>query len=399
MKRYLAIVLLLMGCLCLFGCKKDKPEEYQNTISKEAKKHAKEFPAVSGNLPDWKGTNVVNKAEFGWVWVSTYRDPSKEKDTGTTRYTEELVNEIQDAGFNYVRLAIDTRFIFTEEDFNNFEHAGSEFCGSIGTVNTTQLENLDQVIEWCIERDIHVCIDCHSTPGGLMIGGDEEASRLELFTKDSDAQKLFLRYWEIIANRYDDVDTKALSFNLYNEPPHFLVSKENDYIDLMNQATNIIQAVTPERLIVIDALDYATIGLEHPDKLVAANYIIGFHIYANECQNEEIKHLNMEDCESELRTRLKEYDDYSKDKNVRWMLQEYGCVTSLDKDDIIAYNRFVVNQCKELQVSYCHYAFSAGVFSLVLYSEDEDFSTEGVNYDMTPSGHRIYRELADVLTK
>lgn len=77
----------------------------------------------------------------------------------------------------------------------------------------------------------------------------------------------------------------------------------------------------------------------------------------------------------------------------------YGCVTSLDKDDIIDYNQFVVDKCKELQISYCHYAFSAGMFSLVLYSENEDFSTEGVDYDMTPFGHRIYRELADVLTK
>lgn len=329
MKKYIAIILLMLGSLCLFGCNRNKVEEYQNTISTEAKKHAKEFPDVSGDLPDWKGTNIVNKAEFGWVWVGTYRDPAKEKDTSTTRYTEELVNEIQDAGFNYVRLAIDTRFIFTEEDLNNFEHAGSEFYGSIDTINTTQLENLDQMIEWCIERDIHVCIDCHSTPGGLMIGGDEEASREELFTKDSDAQKLFLRYWEILANRYDDIDTKALSFNLYNEPPSFLTSKENDYIDLMNQATEIIQAVTPERFIVIDALDYATKGLEHPDKLVAANYVIGFHIYANECQNEEIKHLNMSECENELNTRLEEYNDYAKGKNMRWMLQEYMDVLRL----------------------------------------------------------------------
>lgn len=59
----------------------------------------------------------------------------------------------------------------------------------------------------------------------------------------------------------------------------------------------------------------------------------------------------------------------------------------------------VVDQCKELQTSYCHYAFSAGIFSLVLYSEDEDFTTEGVDYDITPAGHRIYRELANVLTQ
>ena len=44
-------------------------------------------------------------------------------------------------------------------DLNDFEHNGSEFYGSIDTINTTQLENLDQMIEWCIERDIHVCVD------------------------------------------------------------------------------------------------------------------------------------------------------------------------------------------------------------------------------------------------
>ncbi len=43
-----------------------KHSVYVNTISKAVKNKAREFPHVSGELPDWRGVNVVDKAEFAW---------------------------------------------------------------------------------------------------------------------------------------------------------------------------------------------------------------------------------------------------------------------------------------------------------------------------------------------
>ena len=161
---------------------------YINTISAEAKEKAKTFPDVSGELPDWKGTHIVDKAEFAWPWVIVETNPENvtPEHLKITEYDEETVLEIAEAGYNYVRVSIDTRYFFTEDKYQSPEYAGQNFYGSIDTVNLKQYEELDRLIEWCIENNIHVCLDCHSTVGGLMIGGDEESTRVNLFTPDSD---------------------------------------------------------------------------------------------------------------------------------------------------------------------------------------------------------------------
>ena len=368
-----------------------------NTISEEAKTLALQFPDVSGELPAWRGTNLVNKAEFGWPWVVRI-DPETDPDNTDDIYTEALVEEIADAGFNFVRLVIDARYILTDESMNDYEHVGSDFFGSLDTVNETQLENMDRMIEWCIKKGIHVCIDCHSTPGGLMIGGDEEKTREPLFTKDSEEQALFKRYWEIIANRYADVDTRALSFNLYNEPPCFVSDNQDVYIDLMNEVTTIVENASPDRLIFIDGLDYATRGLDTPENLTAKNLVIGFHLYANECQNMEIHTLDLEACASEIKSRIAYYDDYAGEHHLRWMLQEMGTVTSLDNESILGYSKLIVDECLAKNVSWAHYGFSCNTYSLVLYADDAYCYTPGATYDMTPAGHKINRELVNILT-
>lgn len=389
----MSIITIMSGC----GSKKELADEGINTISKEAKILATQFPDVHDELPVWRGTNLVNKAEFGWPWLVEI-DPETDPDNTDDIYTEELVEEIEDAGFNFVRLVIDDRYILTDEIMNDYEHVGSDFYGSIDTVNEVQLENIDRMIEWCIKKGIHVCIDCHSTPGGLMIGGDEEKSREPLFIKGSEEQALFKKYWEIIANRYADVDTRALSFNLYNEPPCFISDNQDAYIDLMNEATKIVENASPDRLIFIDALDYSTRGFDNPEKLIAKNMVLGFHLYANECQNMEISTLDLVTCESEIKSRIAYYDEYAKNHNLRWMLQEMGNVISLENESILGYNRLIVNQCLERNVSWAQYAFSSNVYSLVLYNDDEKYYTPGAIYDMTPAGHKINRELANILT-
>lgn len=375
---------------------------YINTISEEAKEKAKTFPDVSGELPEWKGTHIVDKAEFAWSWVIVETNPENvtPEHLKITEYDEDTVLEIAEAGYNYVRVSVDTRYFFTEDEYQSPQYAGQDFYGSIDTVNFDQYENLDKLIEWCIENDIHVCLDCHSTVGGLMIGGDEETTREKLFTPDSDEQKLFVRFWQIISKRYADIDTNALSFNLYNEPPNIVTDNEDVYINLMNKAIDEIQAITPNRLIIVDALGYSTIGMEKVSELKANNLVIGFHMYVNETTwTEPGAVLDIEACRIESSDRLNYYNSWAEENNVRWMLQEYGCSTYIPQEQQIEYYKMVTETCKSMEVPYCLWAFNAGDFGICIWAEDDKFLTPGASYGETCAGHRINTELVKITTE
>ena len=235
-------------------------EATTNTIPEDLKKKALEMPyADYQNLPVWHGTTLMNKVEYGWG-----------PDGKLTDYSEELVEELAEVGFNFIRVTQDTRIYFLEET----GEPGEYFNGNSDMVNIQELKKVDDLIGWCIEKGIHVCLDVHSTPGGYMIGGDEEASRELLFTEGSEEEQIFIDYWEFMAMRYADIPNNALSFNLYNEPPYFATDEQ--YTALMKKALNVIRKTTPDRLIFVDMLQY---GREPVYGLVGENVVQTFHSY------------------------------------------------------------------------------------------------------------------------
>ena len=290
-KKGFAIIIALFMCVSVIGCGAEKttaepvsslssssvseeaqktPEKVMaerlgkeattNTITEDLKKKALDMPyADYQTLPAWHGTTLVNKAEYGWTWG------------GHQDYTKELVGELAEVGFNFIRVVIDTRNFFLE-DING--EPGQYFNGTSEYVNLQQLKNVDDLIAWCIDAGIHVCLDVHSTPGGYMIGGDEEASRELLFTAGSPEEQIFLDYWEFMAMRYSDVPNNALSFNLYNEPPFFATDEQ--YTVLMKKTLDVIRKTSPDRLIFIDMLQYGRIPVYG---LVGEKVVQTFHSY------------------------------------------------------------------------------------------------------------------------
>lgn len=368
-----------------------------NTIPDATKQKARTFPDVDGELPLWRGVNVVDKAEFAWPWVATVDDPEKVTGTSETVYRESEAIEISEAGYNFVRLCLDSRYFFTEEKLVNLEHVGEQFYGDIDITNLTQYENLDEMIAYCIDRNIHVCLDCHSTYGGLMIGGDEEASRELLFTPGSDAQKMFVHFWDILAKRYEDIDTRALSFNLYNEPPTFASENEQVYVDLMNQAIDAIQTYTNDRLIFVDMMDYSRDGMKLIEDLHANNLVAGFHFYSSEATDLDKDTLDLAEAKSEMSTRLTDYAKYSTEKNVRWMLTEYGMAVYYREEIQEEYLGEIVDFCKNNNVPYALWSFNGGDFSICTWANGSDkYLTPGATYVETSQGHRINKDLVKI---
>ena len=55
-----------------------------------------------------------------------------------TDYDEETVLEIAEAGYNFVRVSIDTRYFFSEDEYIALPYVGQDFYGNIDTANLNQ---------------------------------------------------------------------------------------------------------------------------------------------------------------------------------------------------------------------------------------------------------------------
>lgn len=156
------------------------------------------------------------------------------RDWSNEGYRRDEFVAVRDLGFNYVRLPIDYR---------------SYTAGDWLTYDETTLKNLDNAVAWGQELGVHVTINLHRGPGYTVADPKEPTS---LWT-DADTQAVFLAHWQMLAERYRDVPPEALSFNLVNEPSGV---DDATYGNVMRPVIETIRAITPERPVISDGLDY-----------------------------------------------------------------------------------------------------------------------------------------------
>ena len=195
------------------------------TVSDTVISAGSEMPVASWQeLPEWKGYTI---GPGNW---------SAGCGAGML-YEKELVEILSEQGFNFVRVPLDSRTIFNGSDMT--------------MVNPAYLENMDDLIEYCAEAGIHVCLDLHDMPG-FYTGGDD--SQITLWD-DKETQEVFTEFWQFLSEYYKDVPSNLLSFNLLNEP-HSADGELSDdvYSYVMLKAIDSIREISPERLIFVDML-------------------------------------------------------------------------------------------------------------------------------------------------
>jgi endoglucanase len=142
-------------------------------------------------------------------------------------------------GFNFVRIPLDYRFWTS-----NFEY----FCP-----DESVFRYIDQYLETCRSRGIHLCLHLHRAPG--FCTNHNELERHNLW-RDPLAQNAFIFLWENFACRYKDVPGDSLSFGLVNEPPNpgeYGMTRQH-HAALIRRTVAAIRAIDPKRGIVIDGL-------------------------------------------------------------------------------------------------------------------------------------------------
>lgn len=182
--------------------------------------------AAWNSLPKWNGVTIPNMQGYDFIY-----------DGQPQVFIREDMENISKLGFNFVRVPLDTRLFFDLDDPSK--------------VHLEKLVNLDELVSWGAEFGTHICIDVHCSFGFTT---DEDGYNDTLW-ETPEEQELFLTFWDMLAERYKEVPSNLLSFNLMNEPNQGL--DEEVYADLMRRAMERIRAYTPNRLIFVDMLNTA----------------------------------------------------------------------------------------------------------------------------------------------
>ncbi len=208
--------------------------------------------ASCASLPaEWHGVLMF---DMGRV---TNQSTARELDKQIYEYE---IQAVQDAGFNFIGLAF---------DFSVLQGPVPEE----GKLNETRLKQLDQVIAWCIERDIHVDLRC----AGL--GGFKRSDSFadwwdwnEAGVNDTSYAGEFAALWKALAQRYAGIPNRYLSFNLFIEPQSH---SDEQYAAFFGPAVTAIREASPERCIIADIHSNTLTGRPMAEMGVA----LSFHAY------------------------------------------------------------------------------------------------------------------------
>lgn len=182
-------------------------------------------PASYDALPDWKGYTITSPYDgFGVGECGRY-------------FYQEEVDRIAGMGFDFVRVTLDFQSVFGDGRTTDL-------------VRTRFVASMDELINWCAGRGIHVCFDIHQAPGFNTGRDDRDITIFE----NEEEQELFAQFWGWMAEHYQQVPSSLLSFNLMNEPHTAEELSDEAYSAVMLKAIDRIRAYTPDRLIFADML-------------------------------------------------------------------------------------------------------------------------------------------------
>lgn len=156
------------------------------------------------------------------------------------RIHENEIQLIQDAGFNYVRILFDFEYYLSEIPDQYYIHTDYP---EEGAMNETHLKELDRIIAWCMERDIHVNLTCAGVVGWSNLGIPDS-----IFAKAKNAAPL-AEQWQVLARRYAEIPNTYLSFTLYENPP---IWQDKQFADFFGSVVEAIRGEDSDRCIIAD---------------------------------------------------------------------------------------------------------------------------------------------------
>lgn len=172
-------------------------------------------------LPYWRGFNLLECFTLG----------------GYKPFEENDFRMISELGFNFVRLPLDYRIWIKDGDWTRLDE--------------DRLKEIDKAVEYGKKYNVHVNINFHRAPGYTVNHNPRETA--DLWT-DPEAQRICAMHWAEFARRYKGIPNRNVSFNLFNEPDSHVT--EEKYAAVVRKMTEAIRRIDPDRLIIVDGLEW-----------------------------------------------------------------------------------------------------------------------------------------------
>ena len=212
--------------------------------------------ASCSNLPDsWHGVTLSDWSIYeSWGLAVDY-------DLGfDAEIYEYEIQAVKDAGFNYIGLQIDLSWL-QGNDYVTRQNSVD------GNLDLNRLEKLDQVLAWCMERDIH--LDIRATGFGGFVPE----------TKNRGTAEDFAALWSVLAQRYAHIPNTYLSFTVidsllrnFNGDMGFHLEAANGWnggkggqkkaVDFIRPAVEAIRAASADRCIIADLSGCLAVGTD-----------------------------------------------------------------------------------------------------------------------------------------
>ena len=239
---------------------------------------------------DW--AQYINIKKAGTYDTSVITDALLQKETSLPTVTQEkLPNTWNGSGMmavkqfkeEYVHFR-EADIIFLKENGFNFARLNMSFVtlrypdypDDHYLVNKNELLELDRLIAWGIENDIHIQIAMN---GYMKVNEDalKEDDSFQCMPQDDKAWELTISYWKMLAQRYKGIDSKYLTFDLSNESEpwgddNFEYAKKG-----LQRMVEIIREADPDRVLV-----YSQGNMPNPDwteVIASCGVAVGCHPY------------------------------------------------------------------------------------------------------------------------
>jgi endoglucanase len=312
----------------------------------------------------------------------------------------------------------DAKRKFDEEDFEIMAEFGFDFAripmsywnwsskDDWYTINEEVMKDIDEVIEFGKQYNIHINLNFHRVPGYCI--NERNLELVDLFDDTPGNMQRALDgvvyQWKYFANRYKGIPNKQLSFDLINEPPKN--TNENRYTEIVKAVVKGIREEDPERIIVVDGKDIGRNPLLSIADLIPVQSTRGYdpmsvsHYTATWVPNDEfetfdyptwpIKADNGKLWDKEaLREKLITRWQPLVDKGVSVHVGEWGCYNKTPHDVTLRWMRDILSLWKEANWGYAMWNLK-GDFGIINSNRSD------VKYE-DYKGYKLDRKMLELL--
>lgn len=259
---------------------------------------------------------------------------------------ESYVQAIADAGFNSVRLPI----CWSAHTSKNYPYS----------IDATFLNRVDEVMNWCLKRNLAVIITIH------------HFDDLYNYPDDPVYLNMFYSIWKQLTNRYLSVDHEHLFFEVLNEPEVNLTADKWNL--LMPKIIDTIRIIDNDRTLIIDGPDYAShwslanlsIPQSEQNVIVSTRYYLPYQFaqqgawWSNWIDLNQFLGTTWSGTTSEKNAVLTDMSiirNWSKNNNRPVTIGEWGSIMFADNQSRLTWTNYVRTQFENNEFSWSYFDF------------------------------------------